>query len=875
MTSVHSHTPRRAAVTAHTLVQHLIADAAMTWPEAVAVQCGDAALHYAELDADSNRLARRLRALGVAPEQRVVILVDRSVEMIVALLAVLKAGCAYVPLDAANPPERLAFLLADAAPAAIIITEAQRPLLPERPPTVVSLERDRDAIARESTDPLPDLVGPDALAYMIYTSGSTGQPKGVQIEQRSVLAFLDGLAPHLAFGPGDVHGAVASLSFDMSALDIYATLTAGACLLLVPRELVAHPQALRAYLAAHDATSLQATPTAWRMLLEAGWSPEPGFRALSGGEALSQVLADKLTVMGLDVWNLYGPTEVTIYAYVAHLAAGDRVTLGHPLATATGYVLDERGAPVARGADGLLFLGGPQVARGYWQRAELTAERFVADRFAGWPGARLYNTGDIVHARADGALEYVGRRDDQVKVRGYRIELAEVEAAFLEQPGVVSAAVVVHRAPTGEDPRLIAYVTVGKGVRRSTDRNAVYVPVATLLRYAVAEALPSHMVPERVVVLNAMPVTVAGKIDRVGLAAMPRQLTIPEFVRAGSLVEPRTDIERRLAEIFERVLDMRPIGVTDNFFDLGATSVAATRLFTEIEQQIGPHLPLAPLFTAPTIEQLAALIEENATEARSMQRSTSLVAIQPRGSRPPIVCVHGGVGTILHFRPLARYLGDDQPFYGLQMQGLEGDLPLHTSIEAMAHHYVNEMLAHHVRGPYVVAGYCFGAIVAQEMARMLTARGQRVTLLVSLNGASAGFIRRKRREAAIPLWRRAGLRRAWDQLQQRIEFLRIRRASALGHAFDEAARRHVIPTITHHLEQTYVAKPWKGPMLVAQSETMFRERDIGWREIKGIDVQTHVSATWVDDKRQILMEPAVVWLADTVRMAIDRAMRRP
>ena len=269
----------------------------------------------------------------------------------------------------------------------------------------------------------------------------------------------------------------------MSALDIYATLTAGACLLLVPRELVAHPQATRAYLAEHGATSLEATPTAWRMLLEAGWRPEPGFRALSGGEALTQVLADKMTTMGLDVWNLYGPTEATIYAYVAHIAAGDRVNLGHPLATATGYVLDERGAPVARGADGLLFLGGPQVARGYWQRAELTAERFVVDRFAGRPGARLYNTGDIVRARADGALEYVGRADDQVKVRGYRIELGEIEAALLKHERVVAAAVVVHRQSQDDDPRLIAYVTVGKSPRQTGPRQSVYVPIATLLRY--------------------------------------------------------------------------------------------------------------------------------------------------------------------------------------------------------------------------------------------------------------------------------------------------------------------------------------------------------------------------------------------------------
>jgi hypothetical protein len=314
------------------------------------------------------------------------------------------------------------------------------------------------------------------------------------------------------------------------------------------------------------------------------------------------------------------------------------------------------------------------------------------------------------------------------------------------------------------------------------------------------------------------------------------------------------------------VLEVQPIGVTDNFFDLGATSVGAARLFTEIERTIGGALPLAPLFIAPTVERLARLIAAHSATGSGAHRFTSLVTIQPSGPRTPIFCVHGGVGTILHFGRLARYLGNDQPFYGLQMQGLEGGQPLHMSVRAMARHYVREITTLQPRGPYVIAGYCFGAIVAQEMARLLSSTGESVPLLMSFNGPSSSYIRRRERRGTS----RERLAREWCKLRWAGRMIKGRAWATLGHRFDDNTLRGTIVAITHYVERQYRAMPWHGPMVVAQSATLFSEDGIGWRDVDGIQVETHVSQTWGDDARFLMVEPAVSWLADVVRDAVDR-----
>jgi amino acid adenylation domain-containing protein len=885
------------------LLHRLVDAAARQTPNAIAVECAGRTLRYGELESQSNRLARRLRALGVLPEARVAILVDRSVEMVVAVLAVLKAGGAYVPIHPENPAERVAYLLGDSSPSAIILNERLRGLLPSQELTIVSLEKDGAEIERESTDALDDDIDPDALAYVIYTSGSTGKPKGVQIEHRNVVQFLDGLSKHIRFAPGDVHAGVASLSFDIAGLDIYATLSSGARLLIVPQEIIPQPSALLAHLRERGATSLQATPTAWRMLVDAGWTGDPPLRVLCGGEALPQALADSLTATGLEVWNLYGPTEATIWACLTRLAPNDAVTLGHPLAGTTAHVLDEQGAPVPPGGEGLLHLGGGQLARGYFNRPELTAERFIPDVFSVEPGARLYNTGDVVRVRTDGKLEYVGRRDDQVKVRGFRIELGEIEAALLRHEQVRAAAVVVQRDSADADPRLIAYVTLRRPepVRMGEARSstAAALPIDAEVRRFTSEVLPPHMVPERVIVLGELPVTSSGKIDRVALA----QLRVAQAQRAprhAPYVAPSTERERSLVAMLEEILDVRPIGVTDNVFELGATSVAAARLFNRVERTLGVRLPLAPLFEAPTVEQLARLVDGNGS-SNGDRRFTSLVRIQPRGARPPIVCVHGGAGTILHLKPLAEQLGEDQPFFGLQMQGLAGDRPMHTSVREMARHYVRELRAALPRGPYVVAGYCFGAIVAQEMARLLSDAGADVPLLISINGPAPAYIRRygaashtvrpprtpwvyppprdrldallrpaKRVWWWITFRRTFGFRGEWYAMKRRIRLLGVRIESALGRPIDDGRRERAVFEITAHLERDHVPAPWRGRMLVLQAEGIYHQAGLGWSDVDGTEVEPHVLPGWHDSQRSALYQPSVTLVAELIRGAIDR-----
>lgn len=882
------------------VVHAAIARVARERPATAAVSCLGRQLTYAELDSAANKLAQQLRRSGVQPGSPVAILLDRSVEMVVAVLAVLKAGCAYLPIDVAYPPARVAYLMNDAGAAAVISTERDRSTLPGAGELVISLDGDREAIAAQP-DAEPDGAGsPDSLAYIIYTSGSTGQPKGVPISHRNVLALLANYPAELRFPPGAVHAAVASLAFDMSVFDLFAPLACGACVLVVPRSVASNPQLLADYLRDHGATSLEATPTTWRMLLDAGWQPPPGFRVLCGGEALSQPLADRLTALGVDLWHLYGPTEATVWVCATRLHQGDRVTLGRPFPGVEARLLDEQGHPVGPEAEGILSLGGAQVAGGYLNRPALTAERFVTGPGAAAATVRWYDTGDVFRADRDGALEFVGRRDHQVKLRGYRVELGEIEDALRQHPRVREAAVVVHAPDADGDPHLVAYVTLGSGERRTGPRQAVYVPVVTMLRRFVAESLPPHMIPERVVALTTMPVTTAGKIDRVRLAAVPLERTIPEWQRTGPVVAPRTEVEQRLVTIFERVLGVQPISVTDNFFELGATSVAAARLFTEVHHAFGAALPLAPLFQAPTVESLARLIDTASAGDASERQFSSLVPIQVGGSRIPIFCVHGGAGTVLHFKVLSRYLGQEQPFYGLQRQGLEGDRPLHTTVAAMARHYLREVTRVQPTGPYILAGYCFGAIVAQKMARQVTASGQEVALLMSFNGPTAELIRQRRAQRlaadrateppappgaiAAAIYK---LRRTWWWLQaqrryhfaherrllrRRLELWRYLATSALGLTIPDAERERAIFGMSDHLERTHRTRAWTGEMFVAQSTMLLPEDGLGWRNVPGTRVDAHHSEAWADDQRLILLEPAVVWLAEKVRVAVDQVM---
>ncbi len=565
-----------------TLIHELIAKDSDRW----AVGFGGERLSYGDLEARSNRLARHLRRIGIGPEVLVGLQVERSAEMVVALLGILKAGGAYVPLDPSHPEERLRMILEDSA-VSLLLTDER-------------LRLDEEAIARESAAPLERLADAESLAYVLYTSGSTGRPKGVGLPHRAVVNFLRAMAGRPGLGADDVVPAITTLSFDIAGLEIYLPLAVGARVEVLGREEASDGARLARRLADIGATVVQATPATWRLLIDSGWRGTPGLEVLCGGEALPRDLAEALLSHGVELWNVYGPTETAIWSAAGEVESGDGpVLLGLPIANTRFYVVDRRFEIVPQGIPGELWIAGGGVARGYLNRPDLTAERFTPDPF-GPAGERLYRTGDLVRYRPSGELEFLGRIDHQVKVRGFRIELGEIETALSRHPGVRQAVVVVR------DESLVAYL-VG---------NFVAEAVPGGLREHLRKLLPDYMIPSAFMVLEALPLTPSGKVDRKALPA-------PEAATAGEgYVAPQGPVEELLAGIWAEVLRVGRVGARDNFFELGGHSLLATQVVSRIRTALGLELPLQRLFEAPTVAGLARFV----TGARA-------------GAVPPIVPV--------------------------------------------------------------------------------------------------------------------------------------------------------------------------------------------------------------------------------------------
>ncbi len=577
----------------HRCLHELVSEQAARTPDAVAVEADGASLTYRELDARASQLAWHLRDLGVGPEVLVGICVERGVQMVVGLLGILRAGAAYVPIDPAYPRERQAFML-EASSAPVLLTQerlaASLPL--QSTVELVCLDRDWGEIQTRPTHSPDAGLDPEQLAYVIYTSGSTGQPKGVQIPHRALVNFLTSMRQRPGLAPTDVLLAVTTLSFDIAGLELYLPLITGGRLVIASTETASDPRALAALLASSAATVMQATPTTWRMLLEDGWPGAPALKALCGGEALPVALADRLLDAGVELWNMYGPTETTIWSTCARIestAAG--LTIGRPIANTTLHLLDPHLRPVPVGVVGELWIGGDGLARGYRGRDELTAERFLPSPFG---GGRIYRTGDLARYRATGEVEFLGRVDHQVKVRGYRIELGEIETALSRHDAVADAVVVAHELAAG-DTRLGAYVVPTAGA----DTGALVAQLREWLR----RTLPEYMVPATITLLEAMPQTANGKVDRNALPAPVEDRS------ARGLVTPSTPAQRELAELWQELLGVERVGVQDDFFDLGGHSLLAVQLTARIRARFEIDLPVRAVFEAPTLADLAALIE--------------------------------------------------------------------------------------------------------------------------------------------------------------------------------------------------------------------------------------------------------------------------
>ena len=590
--------PRRAVPADASVPARIAAQAALT-PERVAVTADDGELTYAELDRRANQLAHRLVRLGVGPDVPVPVCVERTSGLPVVLLGVLKAGGYYVPLDPAFPRERLALML-DGLPSPVLVTEsALVDRLPAWPAATLRLDALPAELAREPTAaPLSATVRPEQLAYMIFTSGSTGRPKGVQIAHGALANILQSFAREPGFTARDVLAAVTTLSFDISGLEIYLPLVTGGRVALAARETAGDGFRLAAYLQRTGATVMQATPATWRVLLAAEWQPAPGFRGWCGGEALPVDLATALLERGVELWNVYGPTETTIWSTVQRVATpADAASIGRPIDNTTVAVLDAAGHPLPPGLAGELCLGGDGVARGYFRQPELTAEKFTPDPGARHPGARLYRTGDLARWRADGGLEFLGRLDFQVKIRGFRIELGDIEAALAALP-TVAQAVVAARADGRGGQALVAYLVA---------RDPAAPPAPAELRVQLGGRLPDYMVPSAWAFLAEMPLTPNGKVDR-------RALPAPELARAAeAFVAPRDPVEETVAGLWREVFQLERVGVHENFFDLGGHSLVAAQVHARLRRIFGGELRLRDLFDAVTVAKLAALLRARET----------------------------------------------------------------------------------------------------------------------------------------------------------------------------------------------------------------------------------------------------------------------
>ena len=862
----------QAAVTVPMCVHLLVEHQVRRSPDAIAVVFGEQSLTYRELDQRSNQLAHLLREEGVGREVLVGLCVERSLEMIVALLGILKSGGAYVPLDPAYPPDRIRYVLEDsrvpvlltqrglasslpATNAKILILDSGWSLFADQP--VTSLEAGASADS-ESVVPNHD------LAYVIYTSGSTGKPKGVQLEHGSVVNFLRSMQREPGMNSRDVLVAVTTLSFDIAGLEMYLPLISGARLVIASREVTQDGRRLAELLQTSGATVMQATPATWRLLIQSGWQGRGNLRVFCGGEALPPELARELVQRSGEVWNLYGPTETTIWSAVYRVRGTEErsVPIGRPIEQTELYILDAELRPVPAGQEGELWIGGAGLARGYFERPDLTREKFLPDPFSARQPARIYRTGDLCRGRADGNVEFLGRLDHQVKLNGFRIELGEIETV-LEKDASVGQAVVIAR----EDQRsasgerfLAAYVVpdAGHEVSRSN------------LRQRLQQTLPDYMIPSAFVRLDVFPLTPNGKVDRKALPA-PQQA---DFDAGAAYVAPSDRIERRLVALWEDALKIRPVGVESSFFDLGGRSVVAAQLFTKMSREFGRDLPLALLFKAPTIRELARhLRKESATP-----RYESVIAIQPKGARPPFFCVHGGLGGTLFLRPLSDALGPDQPLYAFEPEGLDGGVIHRGSIEELARHYVAEMRKLQPHGPYKIGGYCFGGLVAFEMAQQLRAVGE-TTGPIAMFNAPLRFYRPQEESAGSTqeisgsarkvgrkgLWTRLieGVRWRWNpirrQFRPRMYFETCLTFVRLGLKVPQPMRSRYVGLALLTAERAYVPGFFPGKIALFRGAGLYdAEPTMGWKGLAGTIEDFEISSGSEQSLRREIMEDSLV-----------------
>ncbi len=709
-------------------------------PHAVALIVGDQQLTYTELHERAIRLAQRLQALGVQSGELVGLCTHRSVDMVVGALGILMAGGAYVPLDPAHPLERLRFMLNDAR---VKVLVSQRELfhrLSDKSRLIVCVdELSNDGATGGCLTEYPPQTDSSQLAYVIYTSGSTGRPKGVMITHRGAVNTIVDINERFQIGCDDRVLALSSLCFDLSVYDLFGLLAVGGAIVIPDPDRHFEPVHWSELIERHKITVWNSVPAFMEILVtQADGHGRYDYDSLRtvmlSGDWIPISLPDRIRAMASHarVISLGGATEVSIWSIYYPIDAVDAawksIPYGRALTNQTMYVLDEQLQRCEVGVTGELYIGGEGLAIGYWNRADLNAEKFVADPYSTLPGARLYKTGDLGRYFADGDIEFLGRIDHQVKIRGFRVELGEIESALVRHPRVAEAAVVARHGASGTKSLLAFVVLKPRAVLDEPE-------LASFLR----KGLPDYMVPAKFVRLDRMPLNVNGKVDRGALLESSSRAAASATEKARTLtndyIPPRDEIEVQLATMWEQELDVQQVGIRDTFLDLGGDSLSAVSIFARIEREFRRSLPPAALLERPTVEKLAELLRD----PQLGRQTACLVVLQESNLHPPLVCLPGISGNLWEFRRLAKKLGPDIPLYGMQPVGLDGEQKPHESIEEIAAHYLGELLAKQPAGPYYLAGYSIGGVIAYEMAQRLRMAGEQVAVLALFDAPAGGF----------------------------------------------------------------------------------------------------------------------------------------
>lgn len=838
-------------------LHELFEEAASRNPSATAVTYGRTALTYAELNRRANHLARHLQAMGVRQNVPVAIGLPSSLEFAVSLLGVLKAGGACVPLDAAYPQERLRLMLEDVhAPVLLTRGGFYSQATPQGTQVVdfdsAFLEQgweDEGNVARPTTS--------ESAAYIIYTSGSTGTPKGVLLGHRGLVNHSIASLSLYGLSCEDRMLQFSSISFDIAIEEIFPTWTAGGTVVLKPEDFSLGFSEFVSFLREYSISALDLPTAYWHEWTN--YLHENPRLALPASLRLVIVGGEKVSAAGLARWqervrgqirwiNTYGPSEASVIATAFEPAVGETpasVPIGRPIANTQIHLLNADRQPVGIGTPGEIYIGGDGVALGYLNRPDLTAEKFVHDPFSGDSAARMYRTGDMARYRADGEIEFLGRQDNQIKIRGFRVEPGEIEEVLARHEAVRESAVIAQESSPGQK-RLLAYAVMSRTLGAAS---------GDLLRTYLKDRLPDYMVPSLIYVLEALPLTPNGKIDRLALSQRnPATSVRTENLNSGTL-------SGKIAAIWADVLG-GPVGLNDNFFELGGHSLLAARMMHRVGQLMGRPLPLAMLLQAPTVEQLSAALQGNGL-ARYW---SSIVAIQPEGEKVPFFCIHGVGGNVVGFRDLGRHMGPTHPFYGLQARGLDGTHACLTRVEDMAAQYLQDIRSIQPEGPYFLGGYSFGGLVAYEIARQLTERGENVAFLALFDTApghvkpqTSSLLKSLRRPTRkfifsdLPRGVYKGIRRRWRGLRvpnslKKVFFANTRAAEA------------------------YALRPYKGKI------TLFRATE------KSLRAASNPYAAWRDlamgglefqdipgDHYGVLVEPQVGVFAERLKACIEEA----